>query len=180
MNNEVRLDIEWWIKALDLHNGVSFIQDKFVSSAELQLFTDASGLGFGGVFRTHWFYGAWPDKCKKSFIDINYKELFAIVVAFEIWHSEFRNKQILFNSDSEVVCNLWQNRSAKDLHLLRLLRHLFFRSVEVNCNILIRHLPGKANRLSDCLSRLQVKEFHRLAPHMDLLPTPLPVAVWDI
>lgn len=180
LNKEVHLDIEWWVKALDIHNGVVFIQDKFISSKDLQLFTDASGIGFGGIYGSQWFYAAWPEKFTRDFIDINFKELFAIVVAFEIWGPHFTNKQILFNSDSEVVCNLWRNRSAKDVHLLRLLRHLFFRSVEFNCNILMRHLPGKANKLSDCLSRLQVEEFHHLAPYMDPLPTPIPDAVWDI
>ena len=182
LNKDVRLDLEWWSQALDKHNGVSIIQENFVTSTELQLFTDASGIiGFGGVFGTHWFYAAWPDKFRNlCSIDINFKELFAIIVAFELWGSHFLNKQILFHSDSQVICDLWKKRSAKDSALLRLLRHLFFRSLDFNCNILITHIPGKVNRLADCLSRLQIEEFRHLASDMDPLPTPIPEFVWDI
>ena len=182
LNEDVRLDLAWWLQALDKHNGVSLIQDKFVTSSELQLFTDASGtIGLGGVFGSHWFYAAWPEKFRNSSsIDINFKELFTIIVAFELWGSQFVNKQILFQTDSQVICDLWKKRSAKDSALLRLLRHLFFRSLDFNCNVVITHIPGKQNRLSDCLSRLQIEEFHRLAPGMDPLPTPIPQFVWDI
>ena len=77
--------MDWWLRALDVHVGVSLIQDKFVSSDSLKLFTDASGtIGFGGIFGIHWFYSAWPENFKNCSIDINFKELFAIVVAFEI------------------------------------------------------------------------------------------------
>lgn len=181
LNKEIHFDLEWWLQALVKHNGVSFIQDKFLTSSQLELFTDASGtIGFGGVFRSHWFYAAWPEKFKKSIIDINFKELFAIVVAFEIFGHNFYNMQILFQTDSQVICELWQKRSAKDAALLRLLRHLFFRSLDFNCNILFTHISGKDNKLADCLSRLQLEEFRQLAPHMDVHPSPIPPSVWDI
>lgn len=36
-----------------------FLEDTWQTSITLQLYTDASGLGFGGIFGNKWFYGQW-------------------------------------------------------------------------------------------------------------------------
>ena len=54
LNAESRADILWWLEILPSWNGVCFIQSEPVSSASICLFTDASGLGLGAVYGTHW------------------------------------------------------------------------------------------------------------------------------
>jgi hypothetical protein len=46
----------------------------------------------------------------------------------------------------------------------------------LNHNIVFRakHISGKMNALADCLSRLQIAEFHRLAPNAPKHPTHIP------
>ena len=40
-----------------------------------------------------------------------------------------------------------------------------------------KHIPGVRNQLADALSRLQVQTFRHLAPpHMDSLPTAIPLS----
>ena len=43
-------------------NGKSFfMEDRWLHSPKLNLFTDASGaIGFGAIFGPHWCYGKWP------------------------------------------------------------------------------------------------------------------------
>ena len=150
-----------------------------MDSDKFTLFTDASGtLGFGGLFRTHWFSSTWPQHlhCKS----INFKELFAVVVAVCTWGHMWRNKQILIFSDNLPICMCWQSRSAKDPDLMRLLRYMFFRAARLNCNIILQHVPGHSNQLADFLSRLQVCKFQQAAPHMDPGPTSIPRDVWTI
>ena len=61
ISSEAREDILWWHQFLCTWNGVSLIQEPIVDSDKFTLFTDASGtLGFGGLFRTHWFSSTWP------------------------------------------------------------------------------------------------------------------------
>ena len=62
LNKDARHDIKLWLTFLDNFNGRAFfLSDRWETSATLQLFTDAAGSkGYGAVFGSHWFYGAWP------------------------------------------------------------------------------------------------------------------------
>ena len=63
---------------------------------------------------------------------------------------------------------------------MRLMRHLFFKAVSINCNILLVHIPGHHNVLADKLSRLQVTNVQQEFPGMDTFPTTVPPHVWHI
>ena len=172
-------DIEWWRRFLDEWNGVSFIQSAPVSSIELQFFTDASFLGFGGLYQSHWFSAAWPSFFDTE-LDINYRELFAVVVACQIWGHNWVNKQVVVMSDNKPICDAWLAKSAKDPNLMKLFRHLFMHAARLNFNIIFEHLPGRCNYLADLLSRLQVEKFKQMAPFADVAPTHLPPCIWRI
>ena len=50
----------------------------------------------------------------------------------------------------------------------------------LNINLLAQHIPGRDNTVADHLSRLQVNEFFRLVPAVDLNPTPIPDELCNI
>ena len=179
VNSESREDILWWHRFIRSWNSVAIIQSPPVTSDEFMLFTDASGtLGFGAVYRSHWFSSPWPIHLKHH--SINFKELFATVVAAQVWGYSWQNRQVLVMSDNKPVCDCWQSKSAKDPHLMRLFRYLFFHAAKFNFNIMFQHLPGHSNYYADLLSRLQVRKFQQVAPSADLLPTTIPAVVWSI
>ena len=179
LNAEAQEDILWWFRFLRSWNGVSLIQSSPVTSDDFTLFTDASGvLGLGAVYRSHWFSHPWPNHLLHH--SINFKELFAIVVAAKIWGHTWRNQQVIVMSDNKPICDCWQSRSAKDPNLMRLFRYLFFHAAMYNFNIMFQHLPGHSNVLADLLSRLQVRKFQQAAPFADRAPTPIPLEVWSI
>ena len=62
LNKEVKQDLKLWLSILCHFNGRSFfLEEHWLSSTKLNLFTDASGaLGFGAIFGSHWCYGKWP------------------------------------------------------------------------------------------------------------------------
>ena len=62
LNKEVKEDLDLWLSFLSNFNGKSFfLEDTWLNSSKLNLFTDASGaLGFGAIFGSHWCYGKWP------------------------------------------------------------------------------------------------------------------------
>jgi len=66
---------------LSIQFGKSFsLEDNWLSSPKLNLFTDASGaLGFGAVFGSHWCYGEWPINLK--FQNIAILEFYLIVLS---------------------------------------------------------------------------------------------------
>ena len=180
LNRDTREDLKWWLQALETFNGVSYFQEPFVSSDDLSLFTDAAAsLGVGGVYGSSWFSHSWPDHLK-HIEDINYLELYGIIIAFELWGHHFRNRQIKVFTDSEVICNLWRSHAVRDTNILRLMRFLYFKALSYNCNILLVHIPGHHNVIADRLSRLQVSRMLREFPGMDRHPTLVPSHIWHI
>ena len=172
-------DLRWWRQALQKSNASSYFQDTFISSVDLCMFTDASGKhGLGGYFGSLWFSQEWPLKYQRH--GINVKELLAVITAFELWIGQFADKQIKIYTDNENICNLWRNRSVKDLVLLKLIRHLFLRAISVNCNVMLVHVPGHYNAIADHLSRLQVRRARQLAPFLEEEPCEVPSIVWRI
>ena len=52
LNNEARLDLAAWLIFLQRFNGVSvLLNEHWISSEKLELFTDASNLGFAGILK---------------------------------------------------------------------------------------------------------------------------------
>lgn len=170
LGKDAKLDIEAWLLFIEHFNGKSmFLADQWSTSDSLQLYTDASGVGFGGVFGKKWFFGQWSELWTKHHISV--KELLPIVVAVETWGSDLQNKKIYFYSDNMAVVQVINKQTAKDPHIMKLLRRLVVQCLKCNILFRARHIPGVDNVLSDRLSRLQIQEFREVAPYMDLNPT---------
>ena len=178
LDTNARADISWWLEFFPSWNGISLFQDPVVSSFSINLFTDASDLGLGGVFGSKWFSCQWPD----SFVQfhINFKEIFAIFAAVAAWAHFLANKQIIFHCDNLAIVSVWQSGSCKNPDIMRVMRALFFTCAVHNINLLTTHIPGSSNIAADLLSRLQVPKFRFEKPDSDPEPTPLPDSIWQI
>ena len=177
-NKQARLDIIWWHHFISSWNGISIIQDQYVDAEQINLFTDASNLGFGAVFGNFWFSKAWPPEFKSH--HINVKELFAIVAAIFTWGHRLHNKQIILYTDNLSICAVWKSTSSKDSDLMFYIRHLFFFCANRNINLLVKHIPGHDNVYADLLSRLQVHQFHQLLPSAHQLPCNINPTIWNL
>ncbi|MEO2152753.1 MAG: reverse transcriptase domain-containing protein, partial [Thermococcus sp.] len=183
---EAKEDILWWLTFLPSWNGVAYIQDRPVSSADLHLFTDASALGIGGVFGDSWFStpleafrtAPWFPPPEEPF-DINFWELLALVTAFFTWAPHFRDLQVVIHTDNMPLVHVW-SRGSRNVRLMRLIRPLFLRSAQSNTNLLLLHIPGHSNVLADLLSRLQVRRFHEAHPTASPSPSPPPPDLWQL
>ena len=83
-----------------------------------------------------------------------------------------RNQSILFFTDNEALVHVINKQSCRDKTLMVFVRKLV--SICLDNNILFRakHIPGTHYTLADCLSRLQVQTFQKLAPaSMNPFPT---------
>ena len=143
LNSEARADISWWLDFLPSWNGREFFQAEPITSYSIKLFTDASLLGFGAVFDFH----------------INFLELFAIVACVFTRGDDWKNQQILFYTDNQVIAHIWKTGTSTNKDIMRLVRPLFLFSARHNINMLMVHIAGTSNILADCLSRLQVDRF---------------------
>lgn len=179
LNKEAKADLEAWSLFIQNFNGKSlFLEDTWQTSITLQLYTDASGLGFGGIFGNKWFYGKWTSDWHNYHITI--KELFPIVVAVQLWGHEMSNKRVCFFSDNMAVVQVINKQTAKETTIMKLLRKLIVQCLKFNILFVAKHIPGVNNVLSDKLSRLQIVEFHKLAPYMDHHSTPVPEEMFKL
>ena len=62
LNKGVKADLALWLKFLDQYNGKSmFLNEKFLSSNTLKLYTDSAQYsGFGAIYSSYWLYGRFP------------------------------------------------------------------------------------------------------------------------
>ena len=96
LNNAVKADMNLWLSFCDQFNGKSlFLNEKFLTSDTLKLFTDSTkSLGFGAVYGSYWLYGPFPPEWKT--FNITFQELYPIVLAVHIWAHRWKNHSILF------------------------------------------------------------------------------------
>jgi hypothetical protein len=141
-----------------------------------QLFTDASGtLCYGGIFGTKWFQGTWEPshQIDKPGISIAWQELFAIVIACQLWGSILCNKRLICNCNESVV-KMINSKCSKVPCVMYLLCYLTLLTLKFNLYIHSKHIPGKHNEIADSISRFQLQRFKKLAPQADPSPYPIP------
>ena len=178
LNVDARADVKWWHDFITEWNGVEFFTKTFFTSHELQLFTDASGLGIGGVFCKAWFSTQLPDRLQT--LHINVLALLAVVAAVFTWGVQWQDSAAKIFTDNYCIVQVWARGSSKDRHIMSLLRALFFFCAQHNIHLHFAHLPGKQNMYADALSRLQVTKFKRMHPEAEAESTCVPEIIWDI
>ena len=96
LNREVKEDLNLWLSFLSNFNGkFFFLEDTWLNSSKLNLFTDASGaLGFGALFGSHWCYGKWP--LNWQYQNIAILEFYPVVLSLYLWGAAMSNQWILF------------------------------------------------------------------------------------
>ena len=170
LSQECREDLRWWLKLLDGWNGKSFfLHPRWIPSPDLQLFTDASGtIGWGAFNHGKWTQGTWsPEQQDYS---IEWKELFALVAACCTWGGDWAKLRILFHCDNMAVVDCMRSGTSKSPLVMSLLRELFFVCARCNFAVSATHIAGNNNRIADSLSRFNMQEFRRLAPHAQAHP----------
>ena len=171
-----KADLTAWSLFIESFNGKGLIQSpQLETSISLHMHTDASDMGFGGFFCTHWFAHDWTP----SWLDLHIfvREMYPIILAVELWAGEIQNKHIQFHCDNIAVVYAINKQTAKDPNLMKLVRRL---APIFNVRFEAVHIPGLKNVLADNLSRFQITEFRNLAPHMDKAQTDIAHLVGDL
>jgi hypothetical protein len=167
---EARNDILWWIKCAASWNGRSvFYEDGWLTNVDLNMYTDASGLGIGAVFGDRWMYSAFtPTEAARS---IAWRELFAVVVACATWGRLLTGRRLLLFCDNTSVVSIVNTGTSRCQLVMQLVRQLFDIAVYWDFDVRLKHVPGVQNIAADLLSRLQIDNFRIQFPDADRLPT---------
>ena len=157
LNSTFRSDLEWWRIFATYWNGKGLINTAY--EKEVLLTSDASGsCGCGAWSNSDWFQLAW-DQASQHF-QIAIKELIPVLTATVIWGRKWKGCSVVVNCDNEAVVVILNSRYSKDVHLMHMLRTLFFIEAQYQFKITARHIPGTLNTLADYLSRNELKSFY--------------------
>ena len=178
LNIHCQQDLQMWHKFLKGWNGVSLFYDScFTNSYDMELFTDASLIGFGAFFRNHWFSSEWPaclPSIQEGDLSMAFRELYPIVAAAVIWGKYWTSKRILFISDNEATVYIIRKMRSKCLPIMKLMRTLTWTAAVNNFHFSSKHLSGRLNTVADHLSRLALSKFRECAPNADPFPHSCP------
>ena len=166
ITSEAREDLRTWAEFLRVYNGKTlFLEDRWRSSTQLRLFTDAAGaIGYAGLFGGDWFQGQWDEEWRQQSIQL--QEFYPIVVAVELWAKRMENGCVLFYTDNEAIAAIINKQSSRDKKIMWLLRRLVLSCLRYNILFQAQHIPGKLNTLADLLSRQEMVRFARAAPDL--------------
>ena len=169
LNRAARADLAWWQHFLPTWPGTSlFLQSDWTPAPDMELFTDASNVGYGAYWAGQWFNDHWS--AEQTRYTIAWKELYAILVACSTWGSRWSRRRVLFHCDNAAVVAIWGKGSGRCPHLMSLVRHLFLMAARGNFHVAISHIPGVQNQIADNLSRFSMQAFRQAAPAAAPLP----------
>ena len=97
-------------------------------------------------------------KCQKYFYVTHWQK--------NSWHFWLLDNETLVLVINKLISQVGQ--------VMRMVRHLVLRCLQYNILIKAKHISGKKNILTDCLSRFQVEQFFKLAPKAQNKPRSIP------
>ena len=177
LNGECKADLHWWDTFLEGWNGVALFPGHPAGDT---ITSDASGSWGCGAFLeggTAWFQLQWPLGWQG--VNIATKELFPIVLAAALWGRKWQGKPVLFRTGNQAVVAALALYSARDPHLVHLLRSLFFIEAHFDFEHKVLHIPGE-NRIADALSRNDMSSFSSLLPQAAPLPSAIPKSLTEL
>lgn len=92
-----------------------------------------------------------------TLVDIQFQELFAIVVACEMFGNRWKNKNVVFYCDNNnIVWNIKKHRThLNNESVMSLIRYMTLCTLKYDFNIAIEEISSSDNKIADQLSRFQ-------------------------
>lgn len=156
VTNQAQEELRWWVQWLRGWKGHAIIPDQ----ASVDLFSDASELGYGGLMET------WKGKCKQvvqgywssseSQRSSNWREITAakrVVLGFLRWR-DLRQCTVRLFTDNIVTYYYLGKMGGRHTHLSRVASTLLHKCEEREVTLIVEHVPGELNYGADRLSRI--------------------------
>ena len=148
MNDSCCEDLTWWLNFLKGWNGAPLQNPQ----RRVQIETDASKTGWGGVCGTLEASGTWSKDV--SFQPSNYRELLAILKSIQSFQNVLRKSSVQVLSDNITAVAHINNLGGVTPLMSRLMTTLFVTCHELGIVLSARYLAGRLNGHADGLSRI--------------------------
>lgn len=171
LNKEARADIEWWLRSMEDHNGISMFPTDWNIDESIVIYSDASDLAAGGICGDSWFVvpftgvNAWMSK-----MDIAWRELYAAVVCVATFSDILTGKRVSMQIDNQAVYWSINNGKSKNPKLMSLIRSLYYYTTKYNIDYKAFYLPTDENTIADAISRLEFDRLRDLRESIQVSP----------
>ena len=157
LTHDSRNDLRWWLQFLRSWSSISMIQ---LSRIFFDVATDASGAkGIGGIYNRIVFSERIPSRHKSKKID--WKEMFAVLHAFLLWHEAWRGGKVRLACDNSSIVDAINKHSIKGPAII-LLQRIFLIAAVYDIQILPFWIPSEVNIVADAASRYDYKKLANL------------------
>jgi len=147
INSSAKADLEWWKAGLESWNGRG-IHHKAI---EVQLITDASMIGWGGVVINKEAQGLWTREQSSNCSNI--REMRAVLFSLRAFQVQLRDKVVQVLSDNiSTVANI-NFQGGPSPALTKLTAQIWIEAFKNNVTLTAKHLAGVQNVQADYLSR---------------------------
>ena len=124
--------------------------------------------------KTIFFASIWSNNLNPAVVDINLRELIAIILAVSTFKKLWtRRKYILFTDNTACVANI-KRGYASDPLANEIIRNLYKQQIVFSFAIRVEHITSAQNINADMLSRAQYVQFRNLNPQMIYLTPVVP------
>ena len=172
LTSEAKMDLRWWCRCLESHNGISWLDDIREYSEPQYMYTDASDLAAGAIFGTSWTIREFSGEHSwMATLPIVWRELYAVVLCVAVFGHSMRSSFIKMYTDNMAAYHCINTGTSKDKDLMALLRALYFYTTIHDIYYRAYYLGTLDNAVADSLSRLDLPRFRKLCPQSDLLMT---------
>ena len=112
-------------------------------------------LAGGAYWSGHWIQSHWSgDQVDSGTV---WKELFAIASAVNTWGHHWPKKKVLVHCDNQAVVEIWKKSTTNCPEVISLFHMLYFCAAQYNIHVIVTHIAGTDNCITDALSRFQVR-----------------------
>jgi len=129
---------------------------------QLEIFTDASGSGWGAHLDGKWARGAWS--LKERTFHSNVRELLAVERALLTFGNDVRERSVCVRTDNRATLAYINRQGGRVPALNKIATRIWERVFELGCAIQAVHVPGIQNEVADFLSRMHDRSDWKLNP----------------
>ena len=153
-----KLDIDWWLRFIQIYNGVSMMLIEEWSYPDAIVSTDACLVGCGGWFGSKrlYFHTVFPSHIKNRFHSkhhIAQLELLAVVLMCKVWGHLLSGCRLIVYCDNDASVAAINYHRATNSFLQLCSREISFVCASYEFRLRAEHISGVSNRIPDFLSR---------------------------
>ncbi|KAK3097899.1 hypothetical protein FSP39_014269 [Pinctada imbricata] len=151
VTNHLISHLKWWLNPVNVLRGRNLLQGQ----TTVTITTDASNLGYGGHMKSQVFQGQWTETQKGW--HINLLEMEAVFLVLKHFVKDLKGQNVLIRCDnSTVVQYINKQGGTRSAQLCYKTWDLWNWAIQHNIYIKAAHIAGKANILTDKLTRYKI------------------------